>query len=61
MAGMEQLGKVVMEARRDALRERVWGDDGKGMEEVLETVAGARRDGQSEGAVGWHNGIRERR
>jgi len=60
MAGVERLGKVVMEGQRDALREMVRGVVQEVMAEEVEAVVGAGRYERREGRAGWRNGTRSR-
>lgn len=60
MAGVERLGKVVMEGQADELREMVRGVVHEVMAEEVEAVVGAGRYERREGRVGWRNGTRSR-
>jgi putative transposase len=60
MAGVERLGKVVMEGQGDALREMVAKVVHEVMAEEVEALVGAGRYERSEGRAGWRNGTRSR-
>jgi transposase-like protein len=60
IAGVERLGKVVIEGQADGLREMVRGVVHEVMAEEVEAVVGAGRYERRDGRAGWRNGTRSR-